>query len=62
MLGKKFMEDSRMEREIINIMRDKLNNMVVSDNISLCSGEILKLSQQLDNLICIYYSTKRLAS
>lgn len=28
---------------------------IISDDISLCSEEIVRASQELDNLICIFY-------
>ena len=44
-----------LKREI-NVLRDKLNKIVSSDPMS--SGEILKLSKELDELIVGYYTLK----
>lgn len=42
----------------IEKIRDELNRLVGMKEISLYKGEILKLSQELDKLIYIYYSNK----
>lgn len=36
-------------------LREKLNKLVLSEEVILHQGEILKLSQELDKLICISY-------
>ncbi|WP_410506208.1 Spo0E family sporulation regulatory protein-aspartic acid phosphatase [Haloimpatiens sp. FM7315] len=35
-----------------------MNKLVKEDKASLCKGEILKISQQLDKLILNYYLSK----
>jgi len=44
----------------IEKIREELNRLVGMKEIALCEGEILSLSQELDKLICIYYSNKYL--
>lgn len=41
----------------LNMLRDKLNEMV-SEDASLYEGEILRVSQELDKLITLYYKEK----
>lgn len=36
-------------------LREKLNGMLEDDNISLCSKDVVMVSQELDKLIYGYY-------
>jgi hypothetical protein len=42
----------------IDLLRDVINEMVIADDIHLFEGEILELSQVLDNLIYLYYNSQ----
>ena len=45
----------------IEKVRQELNRLAGMKEISLYEGEILRLSQELDKLICLYYSNKYLS-
>lgn len=45
------------EKDDLNMLRDKLNKMV-SEDANLFEGEILRVSQELDKLITLYYKDK----
>lgn len=40
-------------------IREKLNRLIEDEGISLCSGEALKLSKELDKLIYGYYESQK---
>lgn len=42
-------------------LREKLNKLVLSDEAILHQGEILKISQELDKLICMSYTKSNLS-
>ncbi|QGU95668.1 Spo0E family sporulation regulatory protein-aspartic acid phosphatase [Clostridium bovifaecis] len=46
-------------RRVMENIRERLNRLIEDESISLCSGEALKLSQELDKLIYGYYKNQK---
>jgi hypothetical protein len=47
------------ENNVLNSLREELNDLVISEEAVLHEGEILKISQQLDEVIVFYYGCKK---